>query len=94
MSDGAVPLSAYASPKVLLRCRSCDRRGRIDKAALIERAGGDSPLPTLRLKFVAGLGCELARATKNGEHLPGFAQCGADYPELLLRYRAEKEAGE
>jgi hypothetical protein len=41
-------------------------------------------LPTLRLRLAAGLGCELARTTLAGDHLPGFEQCGAHYPELLL----------
>ena len=48
MSSGAVLLSDYPSPKVLLRCSRCDRMGRFDKAALIERAGPDEALPTLR----------------------------------------------
>jgi len=69
----------------------CDRSGRFDKAELIERASADEPLPTLRLKLAAGLGCVLARASLDGDFQPGFEQCGAHYPELLLaRYRAEK----
>ena len=56
MSNGAVPLSAYPSPKVVLACRRCDRAGRFEKAGLIERAGADAALPTLRLRLAAGLG--------------------------------------
>lgn len=86
MSDGAVPLSAYPSPKVIVRCRRCDRTGRFGKAALIERVGAAETIPTLRLKLAAGLGCELARAALDGDHQPGFEQCGAHYPDLLARH--------
>ena len=55
MTDGAVPLSDYPSPKVILKCERCDRRGRFDTAALIGRVGGAEVLPTLRLKLAAGL---------------------------------------
>ena|SRR5215207_9501653 len=81
-STGAVPLSAYPAPKVLLKCSRCDRSGRFDKSALIDRTGPDEALPTLRLKLAAGLGCALAKATMEAQFLPGFEQCGAHYPEL------------
>jgi hypothetical protein len=84
MSHGAVSLSSYPSPKVVLKCERCELGGRFDKAALIGRVGGAEALPTLRLKLAAGLGCELARARLAGDHLPGFTQCGAHYPELLI----------
>ncbi len=87
MSDGAVLLSAYAFPNVILRCGRCDREGRFDKAALIERAGPDAALPALRLKLAAGLGCELALAALANEYVPGFEQCGAHYPDLAARQR-------
>jgi hypothetical protein len=85
MTDGAVSLSAYPSPKVVLACRACDRGGRFDKAALIGRVGEAEALPTLSLKLAAGFGCELARRTLAGDHVPGFQQCGAHFPELLSR---------
>jgi hypothetical protein len=87
MSNGALPLSAYPSPTVILKCRRCDREGRFEKAALTERVSPDEALPTLRLKLAAGLGCELARASLDGDFQPGFEQCGAHYPELLIRHR-------
>ena len=86
MSTGAVPLSDYPSPKVVLKCTRCDRAGRFDKATLIERVGPDEPLPMLRLKLAAGLGCALAKANMEDEHQPGSQQCGMHYPELRQRH--------
>ena len=84
MNNGALSLSDYPTEKVIIECRRCDKRGRFDKAALIERVGPDEALPTLRLRLAAGLGCDVAKATIEG----GFqvAQCGAHYPELLIKH--------
>ncbi len=83
MNNGALSLSDYPTPKVVLACRRCDRRGRFDKAALIERAGPDEALPTLRLRLAEGLGCEISGASLQGDVQPGFEQCGAHYPEAF-----------
>ena len=84
MSNGALSLSDYPTEKVVIDCRRCDKRGHFDKAALIEHVGPDEALPTLRLRLAAGLGCPVAQATTEG----GFqvAQCGAHYPELLIKH--------
>jgi hypothetical protein len=85
MDNDGVPLSAYPLPKVVLQCLRCNRRGRFDKAALIARTGRQEPLPSLRLKLAAGLGCDLARVAPDGSHRPGLVQCGAYYPDLLVK---------
>jgi len=84
MSNGALSLFDYPTEKVIIECRRCEKRGRFDKAALIERVGPDEALPTLRLRLAAGLGCPVAQATTEG----GFqvAQCGAHYLELLIKH--------
>jgi hypothetical protein len=46
---GVLPLSAYPFDKVVLTCRRCGLRGRFDKEKLIERAGPDASIPTIRL---------------------------------------------
>jgi hypothetical protein len=88
MSEGAVPLSAYPFPKVILACRRCERRARFDKAALIERVGADASLPELRLKLAGAMGCGLAKM-QAAEFRPGYEQCGAQFPELLTAARKQ-----
>jgi hypothetical protein len=83
----ALPLSAYPFDNVVLTCRRCGLRGRFDKEKLIERAGPDASLPTIRLRLAEVLGCERAKAALNSDFLPGFEQCGAHYPDLLIQRR-------
>ncbi len=64
-------LHRYPGEKVHVTCSTCQRGGRFDKAALIERVGANAPLPELRLRLAEGLGCETAAKTRAGEWLPG-----------------------
>lgn len=85
MSDGAVLLRDYPFPKINMACDRCERKARYDKAALIEKVGGDARLPSLRLQIAAKWGCEIAHKQLSEEYLPGFERCGAIYPDLTNR---------
>ncbi len=49
MPPGALTLAQYPADMVRLACTRCQRRGQYRKASLIERHGGDTSLPDLRL---------------------------------------------
>jgi hypothetical protein len=89
MSDGAVHLHQYPAEKVHVTCSSCQRGGRFDKAALIERVGANAPLPELRLRLAEGLGCETAAKTRAGEWLPGGVMCGMHFPDLVATHQKQ-----
>lgn len=49
MPPGALTIAQYPADMVRLACTRCQRRGQYRKASLIERHGGDTSLPDLRL---------------------------------------------
>jgi hypothetical protein len=83
MSDGAVLLKDYPLSKIVMACDRCDRGGRYDKAALIERLGGETRLPSLRLEIAAAWGCEIAKAQLANQSMPGFRTCRAGFADLV-----------
>lgn len=80
-------LKDYPLPKIDMACDRCDRTARYDKAALMERVGGDIDLPGLRLEIAAKWGREIARKQVAGEYLPDLLRCGAIFPDLAKLYR-------
>ena len=86
----AAPCTSIDIPeRVHVTCGSCQRGGRFDKAALIERVGANAPLPELRLRLAEGLGCETAAKTRAGEWLPGGVVCRMHFPELVTAYQKQ-----
>jgi len=90
--SSVVLLKDYPLPKINMACDRCERTARYDKAALIEKVGGDIDLPGLRLEIAAKWGCEIARKQVAGEYLPDLLRCGAVFPDLAKLYRAKKDA--
>lgn len=45
---GSLSLADYPGDYVVVACSKCERRGRLSKAGLIRKYGGDTPLPDLR----------------------------------------------
>jgi hypothetical protein len=73
MSEGTVLLKDYPLPKVVM---ACDRGGRYDKTALIERLGGETRLPSLRLEIAAaGLVANSGAGRRIGCVDPSFTLC-------------------
>ena len=72
MSNGALSLSDYPTAKVIIECRRCDKRGRFDKAALIEtrRTGRSSPDATPASRRRSRMRCGKSH---DGGRVPGCA---------------------
>ena len=72
---GAVLLSRYPQPKVIVACDKCGMRAKYDRDELLE-AGGDRPLPQLKDDIASRHGCTKLH------NVNMYDRCAARYDNL------------
>ncbi len=72
---GAVLLSRYPKPKVIVSCDKCGMRAKYDRDEMLE-TGGDRPLPQLKDDIAARHGCTRLR------NVNMYDRCSARYANL------------
>ena len=82
---GARTLNDYPLTKIRVICRHCERTARYDRAALIERVGGNVGLPIVLLMMGERLGCDLARRNlaQPTDSTAGMERCALIFPDLV-----------
>lgn len=83
MPQGSYTLAQYPLDQVDVACETCGRKGRLSKARLMAKHGGEITLPDLREKIAIEAGCmRFGRMHEPcGLHYPGLVRLrGGDSP--------------